>query len=269
MAFGRKIPFRFFGFRVNWPGIVGSALNRAVIRAVRCRTVSDSLKSLLAGARVPSTHPGHSGGVEAACAAGWVKDLDSLRSFLYGRLWTSGVVGAVTAAAVCARAYSSPSATSLFRTVEAEIDARTPSPAARQASRDQGGHLLRQALTAVGAPLLDALARASVGNRQRPHHPTAIGAVAAIAGAEPHQAAETAAYASVAGPALAAQTLLDLDPLTVSGLGAEMAPEIARLAREAAQICMRSLAQMPAFGAPVLAYLAEVHAAGDRRSFAS
>lgn len=238
-------------------------------RAVRCRTVSDSLKLLLADARFPSGRPAHSGGMEAAWSAGSVTDLDSLRAFLYGRLWTSGVIGAVAAAALCARAHNTPSATSLFRTVEAELDARIPSPAARQASREQGGHMLRLALTITGAPLLDALARTTVGNRQRPHYPTAVGAIAAVAGVSPQEAAETAAYASVAGPAFAAQSLLGLDPRGVSELGVEMAPEVARLAAEAAQISMRALAQMPAFAAPALDYLAEEHSAREQRSFAS
>lgn len=231
--------------------------------------MSESLKLLLADARFPSGHPAHSGGMEAACAAGSVTDINSLRAFLYGRLWTTGVVGAVAAAAVCARAHSSPSVTSLFRTVEAELDARIPSPAARQASREQGSHMLRMALTVTGAVLLDALARTTVGNRQRPHYPTAVGAIAAVAGLIPQEAAETAAYASVAGPAFAAQTILGLDPRAVSELGVEMAPEVGRLAKEAAQISTRSLAQMPAFGAPALAYLAEEHAARHERSYAS
>lgn len=228
------------------------------------------MRLLLADARFPSGDPAHSGGMEAACAAGLVTDLDSLRSFLYGRLWTAGAIGAVAAAAVCARARSDHSATSLFRTVEAEIDARTPSPAARRASRDQGSHILRLAMTITADPLLDALGRAAVGSFQRPHHPTATGAVAAVAGASPQEAAESAAYASVAASAFAAQSLLGLDPRKVSELGVEMAPEVRRLAKEAAQVSLESLAQMPALGAPALDYLAEEHvAARAKRSFAS
>src|SRR5579875_2117179 len=147
---------------------------------------------LLDDARFPSGDPAHSGGMEAACAVGLVADLDTLRSFLYGRLWTAGAVGAVAAAAVCARARSNHSATALFRSVEAEIDARTPSPAARRASRDQGSHILRRAMAVTVDPLLDALGRAAVGHFQRPHHATAIGAVAAVAGATPQEAAESA-----------------------------------------------------------------------------
>jgi urease accessory protein len=231
--------------------------------------VSDSLRLLLADARFPSGDPAHSGGMEAACAVGLVKDLDTLRSFLYGRLWTSGVVGAVAAAAVCARARTAPSATSLLRTVEAELDARIPSPAARMASRHQGGVVLRSAMGLAADPLLDALARAALNHEASPHYPTAVGVVAAVAGVSPQEAAEAAAYASVAGPAFAAQKLLSVSPDSVGELGVEMAPEIRRLAREAAQTSMRSLSQMPAFGAPALEYLAEEHVAHRQRSFAS
>jgi urease accessory protein len=207
--------------------------------------------------------------MEAACAAGLVKDLETLQSFLYGRLWTAGILGAVAAASVCARAATAPSATSLFRSVEAELDARIPSPAARRASRDQGSHVLRLAATISDEPILDALGRATVGNQQRPHYPTAIGTVSAVAGASPAEAAEAAAYASVAGPAFAAQALLDLPPDAVSDLGVQMAPEVSRLAREAAGVSSRPLSQMPAFGAPALEYLAEEHVSRRPRSYAS
>jgi urease accessory protein len=205
--------------------------------------------------------------MEAACAVGLVTDLETLRSFLYGRLWTAGVINAVAAAAVCARAGRPCS--SLFRTIEAELDARIPSPAARQASRHQGRHLLRLATTIADHPLLDELARATVINRQRPHYPTAVGAVAAVAEATPEEAAEAAAYSSIAGPAFAAQKLLRLDPVDISDLGVEMAPEVNRLAHEAAATSMRSLSEIPSFGAPALEYLAEEHIARDQKSFAS
>jgi urease accessory protein len=207
--------------------------------------------------------------MEAACAVGSVTDVDSLRSFLYGRLWTTGMTSAVAAAAVCARIGESPSPLALFRTVEAELDARHPSPAARRASRHQGGQILRLAMTITHSAILDGLARATVGTRQQPHYPTAIGAVAAAAGTSPEEAAEAAAYASVAGPAFAAQALLDIDPVAVSDLGVEMAPEVSRVARQAAISSLRPLSEIPAFAAPALGYLAEEHVSGHQRAYAS
>lgn len=231
--------------------------------------MSEPLKLLLADARYPSGDRAHSGGVEAACAVKLVTDVETLRSFLYGRLWTAGVIGAVAAATVCARAGGSRSVTALFRSVEAELDARIPSPAARQASRHQGSHMLRSAINIEIHPLFDVLARGTVASQQRPHYPTAVGAVAAVAGASPEEAAEAAAYAAVAAPAFAAQSLLGIAPQVISELGVEFAPEVSRLAREAAQTSMRPLAEMPAFGAPALEYLAELHVAQRERSFAS
>jgi urease accessory protein len=195
--------------------------------------------------------------MEAACEAGLVTDVESLRSFLYGRLWTVGTTGAAAAAAICARAGRAASPTAMFRSAEAELDARISSPATRDSSRAQGGHLLRLAFTITSDELLDALSRATLVNRQRPHFPTAVGAVASMAGCTPFDAAEAAAYATVAGPAFAAQTLLGLRPEIVNELGVEMAPEVARLAHLAAGQCDRPLADLPAAGAPALAYLAE------------
>lgn len=232
-------------------------------------TVSNSLRTLLADARFPTGDPLHSGGVEEACAAGLVTDMVTLRSFLYGRLWTTGMLGAFAAAAVCARALTPRSSDSLFRHAEAEIDARIPSPAAREASRQQGGALLRRAIAVADSEVFDILIRATTSSRQRPHYPVTVGAVAAVAGMSPEDAAESAAYASVAGAAFAAEKLLALDASEIGDLGVEMAPEVGRLAREAGQTCLRPLSQMPAFVAPALEYLAESGATRPKRSFAS
>lgn len=219
----------------------------------------ESLRVLLADARTPGGRLSSSGGVEAACAEGLVHDVDSLRAFLFGRLWTAGAVGAGAAAAVCARAARAPD--SLWRTAQAEINARIPSPAARRVSRALGAEMLAWAMETHMAPVLDALDRASASSQQPPHFPVATGAVAAAAGASPRQAAESAAYAYVAGPAFAAQRLLGLDPARVIELGLEMAPEVRRLAGEAAATSLRPLSEMPSFSAPALEYLAEEHAA--------
>jgi len=56
---------------------------------------------VLADGRLPSGAHAHSGGVEAALAAGRVHDLPTLESFLLGRTATTGVVSAAFAAATC------------------------------------------------------------------------------------------------------------------------------------------------------------------------
>ncbi|MEU1361738.1 hypothetical protein ABZ356_18065, partial [Micromonospora zamorensis] len=58
-----------------------------------------SLLLLLADGRFPAGAHAHSGGLEAAVAAGRVTDLASLEAFLAGRLATAGLVGAAFAAA--------------------------------------------------------------------------------------------------------------------------------------------------------------------------
>src|SRR5262250_851608 len=59
---------------------------------------------MLADGRYPAGGHAHSGGLEAAIAAGRVRDLPDLAAFLRGRLSTAGLVAAAFAAAACARA---------------------------------------------------------------------------------------------------------------------------------------------------------------------
>ncbi|MDG4824421.1 urease accessory UreF family protein [Asanoa sp. WMMD1127] len=56
---------------------------------------------VLADGRLPAGGHAHSGGVEAAVAAGRIRDLATLESFLVGRTATAGVVAATFAAATC------------------------------------------------------------------------------------------------------------------------------------------------------------------------
>ncbi|WP_433424778.1 urease accessory protein UreF [Microtetraspora malaysiensis] len=123
----------------------------------------------------------------------------------------------------------------LWRRLDAEADARTSSPAQREAARTQGRLLVRTARRIWPSPVLETLARAVP---EGAHHPIALGAAAAAAGCDPDQAALAAAYASVTGPATAAVRLLGLDPVAVHRLLADLAPsldETARAARTAAR----------------------------------
>src|SRR5271167_3611922 len=105
-----------------------------------------AMSLLLADARFPAGGHAHSGGVEPAATAGTVTDLLSLELFLRGRLRTAGLTAAGLAAAACARA--GMSSVSTWEALDAEADARTPSPAQREASRRQGRALLRAARAA-------------------------------------------------------------------------------------------------------------------------
>jgi urease accessory protein len=109
---------------------------------------------LLSDSRFPAGGHAHSGGVEPAVTAGTVTDLGSLEAFLRGRLRTAGLVAAGLAAAACARAGWGNQRSvrydgvGLWDLLDAEADARTPSPAQRAASRRQGRALLRAARVA-------------------------------------------------------------------------------------------------------------------------
>ena len=207
---------------------------------------------VLADGRLPAGGHAHSGGLEAAVAAGRVTDLVSLGGFLRGRLATSGVVAASFSAVGCAR-------TGEWIDLDAGLDARTPSPALRKASRAQGRALMRagRAMWPVQA----------IG--REPHHPVALGVVAAAAGLTPRDAAVAAAYGTLTGPATAGVRLLGLDPYGAHALLAGLAAECDRIADDAAARVNDPVDALPAAGAPLLDIGAECHATWEVRLFAS
>jgi urease accessory protein len=216
---------------------------------------------LLADARFPAGGHAHSGGLEPAYTTGAVTDLPTLESFLRGRLRTAGVTTAGLAAAACAHAANTRGAADGWARLDAEADARTPSPAQREASRRQGRALLRSARAAWPDALFpDPPARRTAdGAAMGPHHPIVLGAAAAAAGCGPDEAARIAAYQSVAGPASAAVRLLGLDPIAVSGIVARIVPEVDGL----------DWRDLPFPSAPNLDLLAEFHVHQEVRLFES
>src|SRR5450432_3392578 len=118
---------------------------------------------LLADSRLPAGGHAHSGGLEAAIAAGAVTGSDrlggldgaagpdGLESFLRGRLLTAGLVSAGLAAAACEHAAhitAVGASAARWPVLIAEAAARTPSPAQRRAACAQGRSLLRAARAA-------------------------------------------------------------------------------------------------------------------------
>jgi urease accessory protein len=236
------------------------------------QTVTDLLFRLLADARFPSSDPPHSGGIEEACAGGWVTTAQQLGEFLQGRLWTVGATAAFAAAAVCARTASSGGGAlpdSLWRSMESEIDARTLSPTARATSRAQGGLLLSRAMSVAPDAVLYSLARATAGDDQQPHHAVAVGAVAAAAGVNPQEAAAVAAQAEVTGAAEAGKDLLKLTDDEFQPIVSQLERGLSILSVEAAKRASRSVSEFPAVVAPGLALLAEEHARKEVRVYAS
>jgi urease accessory protein len=207
---------------------------------------------VLADGRLPSGGHAHSSGLEAAVAAGRLSDLSDLRGFLEGRLYTAGTVAAAFSATACAKPTSHVS-------LDLGMDARTPSPALRKASRAQGRALLRAGRAMWPVPPAG----------REPHHPIALGLVAAGAGLSPRDAAVAAAYGSVAGPATAAVRLLGLDPYRTHALLAALAGECDRIADDAASRTDDPVDALPAAGAPLLDIGAELHASWEVRLFAS
>jgi urease accessory protein len=272
---------------------------------------------LLSDSRFPAGGHAHSGGVEPAVTAGTVSDLASLEAFLRGRLRTAGLVAAGLAAAACARARrtaSAPTAAAdvaavpsadrlrdrgsgpgswdqrvgpgdgfdFWGQIDAEADARTPSPAQREASRRQGRALLRAArvawpddaglaaLAASGAATARGISSGgSAEYRGGSHHAVVLGAAAAAAGCETGDTARIAAYQSVAGPASAAVRLLALDPMRATAVLARLAPSIEQIAERAAAHADGPLEELPCPSAPALDLLAEAHIRAEVRLFES
>ncbi|MGW1214319.1 urease accessory protein UreF [Streptomyces sp. NPDC002499] len=217
---------------------------------------------VLADGRFPAGGHAHSGGAEAAVKAGRITGAASLADFCRGRLHTAGLVsGAVAAAAVLGVAAGE---------LDAAVDARTPSPALRGASRRLGRQLTRAARTTWPSVELDVLAREFPKGA---HQPVVLGLTARAAGLGPEDAAYCAAYESVSGAASATVRLLSLDPFDATGVLARLAPELDRVADRAVEAARRVVGEgvdaLPAASAPLLEIGAEAHAAWAVRLFAS
>ncbi|MGE2727235.1 urease accessory protein UreF [Mycolicibacterium pulveris] len=202
----------------------------------------------LSDSRLPAGGHVHSGGVEQAVVEGRVRDLATLRAFLRRRIRTHGLVAASVAAAV-------HSARLDVEAADRETDARTPAPAARQASRAQGRGLVRLARQVWPD-----------GPWQRlgptPHLAVAAGAVGAASAMLPEHTALSVIYTTMTGSATAAQRLLALDPGDVAAVTFELAPLCDQLAAAAA----KELAEL---SDPLLDVLAERHSQRERPLFAS
>jgi urease accessory protein len=223
-----------------------------------------SLLLLLADGRFPAGAHAHSGGLEAAVAAGRVTDLATLSAFLRGRLATAGLVGAAFAAAAH-RAAPAPDRGALLARLDAELDARTAAPALRLVSRRQGRALLRAGRTVWPHGPFGDLPDAGHG----PHQPLVLGLVGAAAGLDRTETALAAAYGTVTGAASAGVRLLGLDPYHVSALLVDLAGACDATAREAAAVADGPPAALPAAPAPLADIQAEVHATWEVRLFAS
>ncbi|MCX5150890.1 MULTISPECIES: urease accessory protein UreF [unclassified Streptomyces] len=217
---------------------------------------------ILADGRFPAGGHAHSGGAEAAVAAGRIKDAGSLENFCRGRLHTAGLVAAALAAATAAG--HDPLA------LDGAADARTPVAALRTTARKLGRQMMRAARATWPSPELDALAAA---RPRGAHQPVVLGLAARSAGLTPLDAAYAAAYETVSGPATATVRLLSLDPFDATAVLARLVPDIDRVAAAAATAAQRipeeGIDALPAASAPLLDITAQQHAAWPVRLFAS
>ncbi|MEN3317629.1 MAG: urease accessory protein [Mycobacterium sp.] len=202
----------------------------------------------LADSRLPTGGHVHSGGVEEAITGGLVRDLATLRAYLRRRIRTHGLVTASVAAAVHAGSLTIADA-------DRETDARTPAPAARQASRAQGRGLARLARRVWPDHDWHPLGTT-------PHFSVAAGAVGAVSGLNPDQTALSVVYTTMTGSATAAQRLLALDPGDVAALTFELAPLCEATAAEAGK-------ELADLSDPLLDVLAQRHSQRERPLFVS
>jgi urease accessory protein len=217
---------------------------------------------LLLDSRSPAGAHGHSGGMEAAVTAGFVAGLEDVEEFCRGRLRTYGGITAGFAAASC-RGWWAAWSPEQWRQLDAELSARTSSPAARRASRQLGSGLRR--LLRASEPEADLGTPWSLCPDPAPHHPLVLGAAGALTGASPRIAARAAALGVCSSPASAAVRLLGLDPYAVHAMLAALAPEIEAVA----DVNAEAAAGLPATSAPAMELLADVHARSEVRLFAS
>jgi urease accessory protein len=217
---------------------------------------------LLLDSRSPAGAHGHSGGMEAAVTAGFVTGVDDVEEFCRGRLQTAGLVAAGFAAAAC-RGWLADWPPARWLDLDRELSARTPSPAARRASRQLGSGLRR--LLAASEPAADLTAAWRECPPPAPHQPLVLGAACALTGGSPRVAARAAALGVCSSPASAAVRLLGLDPYAVHALLARLAVEVEGLADAVAGAGQ----PLPAGTAPALELLADVHAEQEVRLFAS
>lgn len=221
-----------------------------------------TLALLLGDGRLPTGGHVHSGGLEQALSDGRLRDLGDLERLLRRRLRTTGLVVAGIAAAACAQPAD-------HARLDVELDARTPSPAQREASRSQGRGLLR--LAGASWPRVTPTVMWSALGR-RPHHAVVLGCAAHAGGLRPRDAATAAMYLALSGPASAAQRLLALDPVAVSALTVHLTTTADALVDRAMASPVDSTGDrpdLPSDSDPLLDLLAERHAAAGQRLFAS
>jgi urease accessory protein len=189
--------------------------------------------------------------VEAAVACGDVTGDDTLDRYLRARLATTGVTDAAFAAASVAADDRGE--------LDAELGARILSPRLREVGVRMGRQLLRAGRRVFPDPSLDVL-----GGCQQP---IVLGALVAVAGGTPHDAATITMHHLAAAVTSAGVRLLGLDPIGVAGIQAAAAPLIDELVAPATDWAAAAPRDLPALGGALTDILGEDHGRWTARLF--
>ena len=237
-------------------------------------TLSSSRRSaallLLADGRLPAGGYAHSAGLEQAIVQGWVRTEEDIAEHLRGRIHTTGLVSGSFAAAAQHRTAAAIASGGLaglrdeLAVLDAELIARTPSPALRKVGQDLGRMLLR-AMTSIAPEQAHVLAAAGMVLQQ----PIAYGVVAAALGLDARDAAAVVLYESADGPAVAAVKLMSIDPFATHRCLAALAGDLDALTDRAAAHATTDPRDLPGDTAPLSDLAAELHTRHGQRLFAS
>ncbi|HEV8116776.1 MAG TPA: urease accessory UreF family protein [Acidimicrobiales bacterium] len=245
---------------------------------------------LLADGRFPAGGHAHSAGVEAAVQDGRITDVVSLTAFTEGRLRTVGLVDIAFAMATAvhlgpsgpaereapgpsgpaeqeARGQPPDDATAhrLLRTLDVEVDARTPAPPLRAASRRLGRQLVRVGARCWPSALLDLVVEAGFD----PHQAVAFGLVGLAGGLGVEDIGHLVAHHTVTTPMLAGVRLLGLDPFAVAASMAALSVVAAAVITAAVDQAAGPIETLPARSASLIDLAAVTHATADGRLFAT
>ena len=223
---------------------------------------------LLADGRFPAGGHAHSAGVESAVVDGRVVDVATLTSFAEGRLRTVGLVDAAVAMATATH-LAGPLDDALARTLlarlDAEVDARTPAPPLRAASRRLGRQLLRVAARCWPSPRLALATEGGVD----PHQSVAFGLVGLAGAMGVEDVGRLTAHHALTTPMQAGVRLLGLDPFATAAATAGLAGVAAAVVAEALTFADGPLEALPSRSATIVDLASVGHAAADGRLFAT
>lgn len=217
-------------------------------------TLSVSNLLLLADGRFPDGSHAHSFGMEAAVATGRVHDPRSLHDYIAARLWTTTRTDAAAAALAAGGHHT-------LDDLDQALTLRQPGRAAREASRSLGRSLVRTAarLWPGREPQLD--------DGRPPLQPIALGAVAALSGCGPREAALCTTHAAAACLSSAALRLLGLDPFAVAGVLADLRRPVADVAESV--LDLTGPAELPSTSTPLAELDPELQRTIEPRLFGS